>query len=149
MFALLRPYKKNWLNILDSVILGLLGFGTLWVLYTLETPQGKWIQLIGFIAALPLMYFVMYVAYKLLSWLEILQKCQQKSRSICQFLQQRWQDHNFRQQEFCDEGQLPDRMENPCEYEQLPQNRDNDEDGSETDNLPTLGAYTNDYGSTQ
>ena len=38
-------------------------------------------------------------------------------------------------------------MENPCEYEQLPQNRDNDENGLETDNLPTVGAYTNDYGS--
>ena len=149
LFALLRPYKKNWLNILDSVILALLGLGTLWVLYTLDTPQGKWIQLIGFIAAVPLMYFVMYVVCKLLSWLEILQKCQQMSRSICQFLQQRWRAHNFRQQEFCDEGQLPDRMENPCEYEQLPQNRDDDEGGSETDNLPTLGAYTNDYGSTQ
>ena len=34
LFALLRPYKKNWLNILDSVILALLGLGTLWVLYT-------------------------------------------------------------------------------------------------------------------
>ena len=148
LFALLRPYKKNWLNILDSVILALLGLGTLWVLYNVET-KGKWIQLIGFIAAVPLMYFVMYVAYKLLSWLEILQKCQQKSRSICQTLQQRWRGHHFRQQELCDEGQLPDRMENPCEYQQLPQNRDNNEDGSETDILPTLGAYTNDYGAIQ
>ena len=32
LFALLRPYKKNWLNILDSIILALLGLGTLWVL---------------------------------------------------------------------------------------------------------------------
>ena len=32
LFALLRLYKKNWLNILDSVILGLLGLGSLWVL---------------------------------------------------------------------------------------------------------------------
>ena len=59
LFALLRPYKKNWLNILDSIILGLLGLGTLWILYNLET-KGKWIELIGFIAAVPLMYFVMY-----------------------------------------------------------------------------------------
>ena len=136
LFALLRPYKKNWLNILDSVILGLLGLASLWILYNLET-QRKWIELIGFIAALPLIYFVMYVAYRLLLWLGILQKCQQKSRSICQSLQQRWRGHNMRQQELCD-GQLPDRMVNPCEYQQLPQNRDNNEDGSKTENLPIL-----------
>ena len=148
LFALLRPYKKNWLNILDSLILASLGLAALWVLYTIET-QGRWIQLEVFIAYLPLMYFVMYVACKLFSWLGILQKCQQKSRSICQSLQQRWQGHHFRQQELCDEGQLPDRMENPCEYEQLTQNRDSNEDGSETDRLPSIGAYTNDYGSIQ
>ena len=109
----------------------------------------KWIELIGLIAALPLMYFVMYVAYKLLSWLEILQKCQQKSRNICQSLQQKWRAQNFRQQELCDEEQLPDRIVNPCEYQQLSQNMDSDENSSETDNLPTIGAYTNDDGSIQ
>ena len=149
LFALLRPYKKNWLNILDSVILASLGLGTLWVLYTLETPQEKWIELVGLIAALPLVYFVMYVAYKLLLWLGILQKCQQKSRNIYQFLQQRWRGHNMRQQELCDEEQLPDRMVNPCEYQQLSQNENNDEDHPETENLATRGAYTNDYGSIQ
>ena len=145
LFALLRPYKKNWLNILDSVILASLGLAALWIFYGKET-QGSWIQLSVFIAALPLMYFAMYVACKLLSWLGILQKCQQKSRNCCQSLQQRWQGHNFRQQELCDQEQLPDRMENPCEYQQLPQNMDNS-DGSETDNLPIIGAYTNNYGS--
>ena len=147
LFALLRPYKKNWLNILDSVILASVGLGTLWVLYNLETPQGKWIQLIEFIVALPMMYFVLYVACKLLSWLGIVQKCQQKSRNICQSLKQRWRGRNMRQQELCDEEQLPDRVVNPFEYQQLPQNKDNDEDGSKTENLPIIGAYTNDYGS--
>ena len=142
LFALLRPYKKNWLNILDSVILGLLGLAALWTFYGMET-KGRWIQLSVFIAALPLMYFVVYVAYRLLSWLGILQKCQQKSKNICQSLHHRWQGHNIRQQELCD-GQLPERMMNPCEYQQLPQNNNNneDEDGSEI-------AYICDYGSMQ
>ena len=149
LFALLLPYKKNWLNILDSVILASLGLATLWILYNLET-QRKWIELIGFIAALPLMYFVMYVAYRLLSWLRIFQKCQQQSRTICQFLQQRWRGHNMRQQELCDE-EIPDRLANPHEYQQLPQSNDNneDEDHLETDNVPIIGAYTSDYGSIQ
>ena len=52
----------------------------------------------------------------------------------------------MRQQELCDEGQLPDRLENPCEYQQLSQNENNDDNGTETDNSPIIGAYTNDYG---
>ena len=148
MFALLRPYKKNWLNILDSLILASLGLAAMWICHSIET-RGEWIQLAGSVIALPLVYFVVYVAYRLLSWLEILQKCQQKLRSISQSIQQRWHGQNLRQQELCDdEEQLPDRMVNPCEYQPLPENRDNDEgDGSETDNLPVIGAYTNDYGS--
>ena len=146
LFALLRPYKKNWLNILDSLFLASLSLAALWVLYSIET-QGQWIQFAVFTVALPLLYFVVYVAYRL--WLGIFQKCQQKSRNICQSLQQRWQGRNMRQQELHDEEQLPDRLENPCEYQQLSQNENNDEDHPETNNLATCGAYTNDYGSIQ
>ena len=123
LFALFRPYKKNWLNILDSVILALLGIALLWIIYCIET-QGRWIQLAGFIAALPLMYFVVFVTYKLLLWLRILQKYQQKSKDICQLLQQMWQGQKHRQQELGDEEQLPDRLINSCEYQPLLQNRD-------------------------
>ena len=154
LFALVRPYKKNWLNIVDSLILASLGLAAMWICHSIET-QGALIQLVGFIIALPLVYFVVYVTYRLLSWLEILQKCRQKLRSISQSIQQRWQGQNIRQQELCDEElcdeeQLPDRMVNPCEYQPLLENRDEDEneDGSETDILPVIGAYTNDYGST-
>ena len=144
LFALLRPYKKKWLNILDSLILASLGLGSLWIIYNFET-EGKLIQLIGLIVSIPLVYFAMYVAFKIISWLRILQKFQQKSKDIFQFLQQRWQGQNFRQG-LRDEEQLPDRMVNPCEYQPLPQNRNNNEDGSETDNLPVF-LYTNVYGS--
>ena len=144
MFALLRPYKKNWLNILDSLILASLGLAAMWILYGIEN-KGVWIQLVGFIIPLPLVYFVAYVAYRLLTWFEVPQKFWRKLRSISQSLHRRWQGHNFRQ-ELCDEEQLPDRMVNPCEYQPLPQNRNNNEDGSETDNLPVF-LYTNVYGS--
>ena len=36
LFALLHPYKKNWLNILDSLILASLGLAALWVLYSIR-----------------------------------------------------------------------------------------------------------------
>ena len=119
LFALLRPYKKNWLNVLDSLILASLGVASLWMIYATK-PQ--WIQLTGFIATLPLIYFLTYVAYRLLLWLRILQKCQQKSRNVCQYLQQRWQGHCFMQQGLYNEEQLPDGLVNPCEYQPLPQN---------------------------
>ena len=150
MFALLRPYKKNWLNILDSLILASLGLATMLILHSIQVGnKAVWIQLVGFIIPLPLVYFVAYVAYRLLTWFEVPQKCRRKLRSISQSLQRRRQGHNFRQ-ELCDEEQLPDRMVNPCEYQPLPENRNKneDEDFSETDTLPVIGAYTNDYGST-
>ena len=132
--CLARVYLLAWERNVNS--------GSWITLGTLETTR----KMDSIIAVLPLIYFVIC---KLLSWFGILQKCQQKSINICPVpaLEQKWQGRHFRQQELCDEGQLPDRMVNPCEYEQLPQNRDNNnenEDGLETDNLPTLGAYTND-----
>ena len=39
LFALLRPYKKNWLNVLDSVLLASLGLAALWVFYSIDTRK--------------------------------------------------------------------------------------------------------------
>ena len=127
LFALLRPYKRNWLNVLDSIILASLALAALWILYNIEIHR-MWMELVGFIATLPLVYFVIYVVYRLFSWFRLCQKCHQKSRSICQSLQQRWQGHG--QQEMCDEEQ---QIANPFEYQPLPQNRDKDEDDLEAD----------------
>ena len=150
LVALLRPYKKNWLNILDSLILASEGLASLWILYNLKT-EGKWINLVGFIAALPMMYFVTYVSCRFLLWSGVLRKCKQKSRNIYHSLQQRWKGHNFRHQELYDEDQLPDRLVNPLNYPSEPQDRENkDEENivSESENLPIVSAYTKDYGST-
>ena len=150
LFALLRPYKKNWLNILDSLILALLVLISLWIVYCLET-QEKWFQSVGLLTALPLVYFVVYTTYRLLSWLGVLQKFQQKSKNIWQSLQQRWLARKIQQQEPFDEDQLPDRLVNPCQYQPLPQNAqvEVEELDGVTESLPIIQeAYTNDYGST-
>ena len=136
LFALLHPYKRNWLNVLDSLILASLALAALWILYNIETHR-KWMQLVGFIAALPLVYFVIYVVYRLFSWFGLCQKCHQMSRNICQSLQQRWQGHG--QQEMCNEEQ---QIVNRFEYQPLPQNRDKDEDGLEAD---TVSVHTQNY----
>jgi len=98
LFALLRPYKKNWLNVLDCLALALLALIHLWILYSLEV-QAKWFQSAGLLTAVPLLYLVMYATYKLLSFLGVLEKCQQLSRYLQQSLQQRWQHCKCRQQE--------------------------------------------------
>ena len=124
------------------------GLSSLWILYNLKT-EGKWINLVGFIAALPMMYFVVYVTCRFLLWSGVLRKCTQKLRNIIQSLQQKWKGHNFRHQELYDEEQLPDRLVNPLKYRSEPQDREDEDDiGSESENLPIVSAYTNDYGST-
>ena len=149
LFALLRPYKKNWLNVLDSLILALLALISLWILYSFETHE-KWFQSAGLLTALPLVYFVIYIAYRLLSWLGVLQKFQQKLRNSWQSLQQRWWACNVQQQEHFDDDQLPDRLVNPCQYQSLPQDArvESEEQDGVAENLPIVEAYTNDYGST-
>ena len=149
LFSLLRPYKKNWLNVLDSLILALLALISLWILYSFETHE-KWFQSAGLLTALPLVYFVVYTVYRLLSWLGVLQKFQQKLRNIWQSLQQRWWAYNVQQQEHFDDDQLPDRLVNPCQYQPLPQDArvEGEEQYGVTENLPIVEAFTNDYGST-
>ena len=119
LFALLHPIKKDWLNI---QVLASLCLASLQVLYSLGT-QEKQIQLALFIAALPLMYFVMYVAYKLLLWLGILQKCQQKSKT----------SHCNKSGKVMTSGNKSCVIKNSFQIEsngelqqQLPQNRNND-----------------------
>jgi len=47
LFALLRPYKKNWLNVLDCLALALLALIQMWILYSLEV-QAKRFQSQGY-----------------------------------------------------------------------------------------------------
>ena len=82
LFALLRPYKYHWYNVLDCVFLALIALFEFWILYSRTTeiinvPR----VLIYAVSAVTGMYFAMFCSYKLLKWFGLVQKCKQKLTS--------------------------------------------------------------------
>ena len=71
LFALLRPYKDNWINIWDSVVFALFSFSFIWVMYT-EYIGRLPLAVVGVIATAPLIYIIAYV---LLKYTNIFRKC--------------------------------------------------------------------------
>ena len=63
LFALLRPYKDNWINIWDSVVFGLFSFSLFWVMYA-EHIASLPFEVVGVIATVPLMYIVVFVVHR-------------------------------------------------------------------------------------
>ena len=71
LFALLRPYKENWINIWDSVVFALFSLSFFWVIYAqyiASLPFG----VVGVISTAPLIYIIAYV---LLKYTNICRKC--------------------------------------------------------------------------
>ena len=63
LFAILRPYKTNWIDVWDSVVFGLIAFSFFWVMcaqYIVSLP----LEVIGIIAIIPLVYIVVFVIHK-------------------------------------------------------------------------------------
>ena len=63
LFAILRPYKTNWINVWDSVVFELIAFSFFWVMcaqYIVSLP----LEVIGIIAIIPLVYIVVFVIHK-------------------------------------------------------------------------------------
>ena len=115
LFALLRPYKDNWINIWDSVVFALFNFSLFWVMYAQYVASLPF-EVVGAIATLPLVYIIVFIVYKYRS---ILQQC-------CVFLKTYRANPPFE----------PDRLINPEEYGQLLPNADCTE--SEHSNSETL-----------
>ena len=117
LFALLRPYKYKWYNVLDSLFLALTALYGFLILYSGTTdiiilPSVLWYT----VAAVPLMYYIIFTIYTILRWLGVLQKCQQMW--ICVRLQLAsgsMQHHRA----IDSEDEFPDRLENPTEYQSL------------------------------
>ena len=98
LFALLRPYKSDWINIWDSVLFASLTFALLWVVYSLYVASLPF-EVVGVIATVPLVYIITFVVHK---YKTVFQKC-------CVFLNKCRPNPQFE----------PDRLLNPEEYRQL------------------------------
>ena len=140
LFSLLRPYKKRWLNIFDSVGLALYCFGQ--ILQNNATIVGA-APIMYTLAALPLLYIIIYLIYKLLSRMGLLRCCSNCMKLTTPQIPTRLSD--------CSD--VPDRVDHPEEYEQLLTATDNerqvDEDAlsREEDTIPAFKSGAYQYGS--
>ena len=113
LFALLRPYKDNWINIWDSVLFGLFSFSFFWVMYT------------EYIARLPLEVVGVISTVYTIRIPFVVHRCRNTFQKCCPFLNKYRADSQFE----------PDRLLNPEDYEQLLPNADcaeNEHSNSET-----------------
>ena len=98
VFLLFRPYKDNfWLNVWDSIAFALFAFAlfcNMYARYIAPVP----FQILGVLSTVPLIYFIVYVTYKLLTWTKALHMCKKRI------------DHPTL------EPQEPDRLLHPEEY---------------------------------
>ena len=98
VFLLFCPYKdKFWLNVWDSTVFTLIAFAlfcNMYARYIAPVP----FQLLGVLATVPLIYFMVYVTYKLLTWT--------KAHHLCK----KHPEHPTLQ------SQEPDRLLHPEEY---------------------------------
>ena len=98
VFLLFGPYKDNfWLNVWDSTSFSLIAFAlfcNMYAQYISPVPTA----LVAVLATIPLMYFIVYVTYKLLTWTKAVRLCKKGT------------EHPTI------ESQEPDRLLHPEEY---------------------------------
>ena len=81
-FALLRPYRNNWCNILDCCLFALLA---LWLqlyvynVYVFDVPD----IVLGGLILIPFLYFIVYSTYRLILYTGVFQRCTCYQRLRC------------------------------------------------------------------
>ena len=126
-FALLRPYRVNWFNILDCCFFALLALYIQLRLYKQYVFNFLTIILDGFILP-PFLYFIVYLAYQLILYTGVFQRC------ICYRRLRCLKGNN--------DHVLPHRLDNPSDYTDEPLTREKELSGPKR-----KGA--SDYGSIQ
>ena len=141
LFALFRPYKKKWLNIFDSIAFGLLCFVHFAQSYNFSDP------VVYSTAALPFLYLILYATCKLLSKMNLCSSIWKLNVPPQTSL------HSNIHAYGSGDGEMPDRVAHPEEYEELLSAagcNDQDVEDSvfrETDVLPVCTDSVPQYGS--
>ena len=115
LFALFRPYKNNCFNIIDCLAFALVASATFLIMYTYTTHVYYYIQLLYVILLTPLLYFISYILYKILSQVPLFHTC-------CSRIGKLLQATNDNQHQHIQRGStedLPDRVVNPDMYQPL------------------------------
>ena len=138
LFLLFRPYKNSsWLNIWDSIGFSLFALRSLRVVYATYVASVP-IQITEVIVAVPPVYLIIYVIYRLVVWMRCLQICKKKQRN-----------------QLILESEEPDRLAHPEDYEQdediyllHPDDQGNDHpQDPELETYPACGNSQHKYGS--
>ena len=124
-FAIVRPYKVNYFNAIDSIILAMLALQSLIGQFILYLPNQRYSHIIGrlglLILGIPHATLVLYTLYIILKKISSLQYLKQKCQ--CLLSMDCWKKHSLTEASSgcggLDTDSLPDRLVNPDEYEPL------------------------------
>ena len=112
LFALFRPYKNIYFNIIDCLTFALVALPTFLIRYTYTAHVHSYIQLLYVILLTPFLYFILY---KILSQVALLCTCCSKINKI--FLTRN--ENQYQHIQRGDNEDLPDRIVNPDMYQPL------------------------------
>ena len=115
LFALFRPYKNNYFNIIDCLAFALVALSTFLMMYTNTTHVYFCIQLLYVILLTPFLYFISFILYKTLFQVALLRTCCSRIKKILQARNEIQYQHVQRG----DNEDLPDRLVNPDMYQPL------------------------------
>ena len=115
LFALFRPYKNNYFNIIDCLAFALVALSTFVIMYAYTTHAQFSFQLLYVILLTPFLYFVSFILYKILSQVALLRACCSRIKRILLARNENQYQHVQRG----DNEDLPDRIVNPNMYQPL------------------------------
>ena len=134
-FALQRPYRNNWYNILDCCVAAVLSLWLqlfVYMQYNFSVPD---IIYFGF-GSLPFLYFIVYSVWKLILYTGVFQRC----RCYRRLRRLRGDAENS-------DYVLPHRLDDPSEYTAVPSTREKEPSGPGSNQLQSVIQRSSDYGS--
>ena len=119
-FAIIKPYKVNYFNAIDSIILAMLGLLSMVCQFVLYLPNQKYAHVIAvcglLTAGIPHATLGLYILYIVVKKIKIAQCAKKKFQCLLTVLC--WNEHTLAETDN-GVGSLPDRLVNPNEYERL------------------------------
>ena len=151
-FSNVRPYKVDHSNTVDSLLLALLSIQALISLLVKYLWNQRYSYVVGLtgliIMSIPHAALVLYILYIISKKIRILQDLKRKCR--CLFSRVHWNNHSLSEANNgyggLDTDSLPDRLENPDEYEPLIPAVNHREHQSESHEVPARLTAMNTYG---
>ena len=136
LFAYFRPYTNNIFNIIDSAVFASLALGIYIITYAMSGKPFP-IQLFFLVAIIPVLYFILFILYKILSRMALFQTCCSRIRGWLQARKKNQHLHIERGDN--NEEDLPDRIVNPHLYQPLLPSTNSGDEYSQSDHQPKAG----------